>query len=140
MTEKSKLIKSHDEAGIWARRLIAFHTKRDTINGRPGMSRIFGKWAEPLSLCVAGEEVMRPPVYIVCSYRESWPMYVYDSCSKQWYGNSEKYSRSTTMHMNHAQPVPYDQIEWMGLDQIQALSVIGAVEMVRRKLAAAYRD
>lgn len=42
--------------------------------------------------------------YIVCSYGQHWPMYIYDSTTDQWYANSSKYSVSTSKHSSQARP------------------------------------
>lgn len=47
-------------------------------------------------------------LYVVYSYGYHFPMYVYDSQARQWFGNSEKYSSTTTRHQGGARPTNVD--------------------------------
>ena len=40
-------------------------------------------------------------LYVVYSYGRHFPLAVYDSDTALWYGNSDKYSRSTARHKSH---------------------------------------
>jgi hypothetical protein len=42
--------------------------------------------------------------YTVYSYGTHYPMYVYDKTVDRWYGNSDKYSRTTSKHMTKLCP------------------------------------
>ena len=43
-------------------------------------------------------------LYVVYSYGEHFPMYIYDHQSEMWFGNSDRYSPTTTRHQTLAQP------------------------------------
>ena len=43
-------------------------------------------------------------LYIVYSYGWHFPMYIYCRQSDLWYGNSDKYSNSTSKHQSQARP------------------------------------
>lgn len=63
----------------------------------------------------------RPPLlYVVYSYGEYFPMYIYDYLTNSWYGNSDKYSRSTTEHQDQCRPT-YDNnaITWMDTEDMK---------------------
>lgn len=43
-------------------------------------------------------------LYVVYSYGYHFPMYVYDARIRQWFGNSGKYSSTTTRHQSQSRP------------------------------------
>ena len=43
-------------------------------------------------------------MYVVYSYGRHFPMYAFDENRNQWYGNSDKYSKTTSFHQIHARP------------------------------------
>ena len=47
---------------------------------------------------------VHPDLYIVYSYGEHFPMYVYDDASSTWFGNSDKFSPTTAKHQTLARP------------------------------------
>lgn len=42
--------------------------------------------------------------YIVFSYGLHWPLFIYDHRKGQWYGNSDKYSVTTSKHYGKLNP------------------------------------
>jgi len=46
----------------------------------------------------------RGSIYVVYSYGSHFPMYVYDNERREWYGNEDKYSSTTSRHQSHARP------------------------------------
>jgi len=42
--------------------------------------------------------------YVVFSYGLHWPLFVYDYSKDQWYGNSDKYSVTTSKHYSKLNP------------------------------------
>ena len=42
--------------------------------------------------------------YAVFSYGLHWPLFIYDYKKGQWYGNSDKYSRTTSKHYRNLNP------------------------------------
>ena len=42
--------------------------------------------------------------YIVFSYGLHWPLFIYDHKKGQWYGNSDKYSVTTSKHYTKLNP------------------------------------
>lgn len=45
--------------------------------------------------------------YIVYSYGYHFPLWVYDRKDRQWYGNSDKYSVTTSKHKSQSYPAVY---------------------------------
>ena len=42
--------------------------------------------------------------YVVFSYGLHWPLFIYDYKKKQWYGNSDRYSVTTSRHYGKLNP------------------------------------
>lgn len=42
--------------------------------------------------------------YVVFSYGRHFPLFVYDSTTREWYQNSDKYSRTTSKHKVQLHP------------------------------------
>lgn len=42
--------------------------------------------------------------YVVFSYGNHWPLYIWDATTEQWYGNLSHFSRSTMRHRTQAKP------------------------------------
>ena len=73
-------------------------------------------------------------VYVVYSYGNHFPMYVYDYVTGQWYGNSDKYSRTTSSHQNYARP-PHVS-DWFDINTMVRITHAGLVGIVENRLAA----
>ena len=73
-------------------------------------------------------------VYVVFSYNTHFPMYIYDYEAQQWYGNSDKYSRTTSRHQNITRPPNVAQ--WYDTDTMKYIDQHGIVGLVERRLAA----
>lgn len=58
-------------------------------------------------------------LYVVYSYGRHFPMYAYDTESERWFGNKDKFSRTTTTHQRLAQPRA--EIDWMNTETIKSL-------------------
>lgn len=54
-----------------------------------------GKWVSPNK---------REWLYVVYSYGEHFPMYVYSQDSGDWFENGNRYSNTTTRHKSQARP------------------------------------
>lgn len=76
-------------------------------------------------------------LYIVYSYGEHFPMYVaetdHETKTTRWYGNVNRYSRSTTRHQSQAHPnvqcIPMDT------ERMKLIARGGLMELVRRGAA-----
>lgn len=70
--------------------------------------------------------------YAVYSYGEHFPMYVWSELSGTWYGNSDRFSITTTNHQRCARPS--GQIEWRGTDRMQELACLGDVGFITKQI------
>lgn len=62
-------------------------------------------------------------MYIAYSYGEHYPMYVYDYNAEQWFGNSQKSSRTTQRHKTQA--MPDGDIRFANTDTLRAMILAG---------------
>lgn len=58
-------------------------------------------------------------LYVVYSYGQHFPMYAHDADTNQWFGNSDRRSRTTSRHQSHARPDA--DIHWTDTDTLSAL-------------------
>jgi hypothetical protein len=61
-------------------------------------SNIRGKWLCPTN----AEDVERDGIYVVYSYGEHFPMYIY--AENTWFENEDKYSPTTSKHQSQCRP------------------------------------
>lgn len=66
----------------------------------------------------------RDGLYVVYSYGEHFPLYVYDFVSGVWFGNGDRYSVTTTRHKTHARP--QGEITWCSTDYLRGMIVAGS--------------
>lgn len=64
-------------------------------------------------------------LYAVFSYRDTWPLFIYDRKTGGWYGNESKFSVTTSKHTTQCYPYGAP-ITWMPVQDM--LSFIQAVE------------
>ena len=67
----------------------------------------------------------KPDLYAVYSYGKHFPMYVFDYGSSQWFGNSDKYSRTTSKHQTQAHPPTVHS--WLDNGQLSGLIYAGGI-------------
>ena len=76
-------------------------------------------------------------VYATHSYGHHFPMYVYDAGTNTWFGNEDKYSRTTSAHQSKARPRGVD-IEWCCTDYLRDMIRAGSyAELCARRLERA---
>jgi hypothetical protein len=75
-----------------------------------------------------------PVTYTVYSYGQHFPMYVYDYDTQRWYGNKDKYSRTTSKHQTLMRPPIVEG--WYSTKELQTISTRGIVGAIERRLAA----
>lgn len=75
--------------------------------------------------------------YAVFSYGYHFPMYVYDIESEVWLGNSDKYSRTTSSHQNHARPSQGIH-QWFSTKDLKTIIVQGYTQSITQRLEGAY--
>lgn len=92
---------------------INLRNVRDAVSARREFkgSNMFARWE--------GNNLL----YVVYSYGEHFPMYLYNPGEAKWYGNNDKYSPSTSRQQGACRP--YAPIEW--LDTEALLDVVNKV-------------
>lgn len=70
--------------------------------------------------------------FTVYSYGTHFPMYVYDYKTQRWYGNSSKFSRTTSKHQTIMRPPIVEG--WYDTKELQTISSLGIVGLVERRL------
>ena len=74
-----------------------------------------------------------PPLYIVYSYGEHFPMWVYDYGSGNWYGNQDKYSRTTSKHQSITRPPNIHQ--WFDTETLKRVINMGLSGVVAHRMS-----
>jgi hypothetical protein len=64
--------------------------------------------------------------YVVYSYGYHFPMWVWDSQSRIWIGNLEKYSRSTTRQQSLTRPHQVDK--WVDTQSLKSIAEHGLID------------
>lgn len=64
-------------------------------------------------------------VYVVYSYGEHFPMWIYDYQTGQWYGNKDKFSITTSKQQNQSRP---DRVSrWFDTDEMKDIVYNGGL-------------
>lgn len=66
-------------------------------------------------------------LYVVFSYGHHFPIYAWDEELGMWFGNKDKYSRSTTRHQSQLRPNT-SFIQYLPTEQIKELVSAGSVK------------
>lgn len=69
------------------------------------------------------------PRYVVCSYGHHFPMYIWEQNTEQWFGNSDKYSVTTTRHQSQCRPTT-NSIVWLPTRFMLTLAEFGFRQLV----------
>ncbi len=94
-------------------------------------SNLFGQYTmdEP------GEEEGVDVIYAVFSYGQHFPIYAYSTLTKTWFGNKEKYSRSTTTHQSQARPIAgVRELCWLDSAHMKTLVFSGYRGLVKGRI------
>jgi len=73
-------------------------------------------------------------LYVVCSYGVHYPMWIYDFLTGQWFGNYDKYSRTTSKHRTQTQPCEGTSIRWYDTQTMLDLMVYGYRGLASRRI------
>lgn len=74
-------------------------------------------------------------LYVVYSYGQHWPLFIYDFNVNQWFSNCDRYSVSTSKH--HSQLTPYEATIPLTVEQMRLLVESGGyAQMTQRRLTA----
>jgi hypothetical protein len=64
---------------------------RNGVPFRNSNGQLFGRWETP-------------DLFVVYSYGEHWPLFLWAGRTDTWYANEEKYSSTTSRHYTYAHP------------------------------------
>ncbi len=71
--------------------------------------------------------------FVVHSYAAHFPMYIFDPFTNTWFGNKDKYSRSTTRHQSQALPTyNRDAITWLTTEGMQEIKHKGTIALFQK--------
>ena len=78
--------------------------------------------------------------YGVWSY-DNWPLYICDKTANTWFGNSTKYSRTTSKHSTQSMPRHYigglyEDITWLSRKRTMYLWSYGYHSLVKERIIA----
>ncbi len=79
-----------------------------------------------------------PSLYVVYSYGLHFPMYVYDKDVGQWFGNSDKYSQSTSRQQSQAYPHGVTAIHYLPTEQLRSISMMGYKRFIQIRMGVDY--
>ena len=105
-------------------KMVANGKARDMVNQRLAF-RGSNTWAE------WGVNAYDNKLYVVYSYRYSWPMFVYDETADTWYENCSQYSQTTSRHRNLCRPSGVDTVK-CGVDDMRVLATCGGIGLIER--------
>ena len=72
--------------------------------------------------------------YAVYSYGSHFPIYFYSMEAECWFGNADKYSRTTSRHQSLARPAAREDITWLGVDSLKYITTHGYAAYVVNRM------
>jgi len=105
-------------------KMIANGKARDMVDERRPFrgSNVWGEW---------GQNAYDNKLYVVYSYRYTWPLFVYDEHADTWYENASKFSRTTSKHLTQCRPTGVPTVK-CGVEDMNVLAICGGVGLVER--------
>ncbi len=99
-------------------------TKKESFDG----SNTFGRWRH--------SDLWQPSddIYVVYSYGEHHPMYIYSSLLNEWFENGDKYD-SPSSKRHYAQLKPNSSTHIKSHEFMVNLTKMGVVEMTKQRVA-----
>jgi hypothetical protein len=85
---------TNQQSRSFVQQCVPFHTNNNTL---------YGEWTGRL--------------YVVFSYGNHWPLFIYDPEAKVWFENSSRYSNTTSKHRTQARPISTDSVERVILER-----------------------
>jgi hypothetical protein len=73
--------------------------------------------------------------YGVYSYGRHFPLYIWSRETKQWYGNDDRYSRTTSKHKSQLMPTDKNSITWLNTAQMLRIEHVGVVGFIKEKVS-----
>jgi hypothetical protein len=78
----------------------------------------------------------RGNIYVVFSYGEHWPLFIYDKRNNTWFENADRYSSTTSKHRSQSHPLT-DTVKLSKAAMMQKLAHPEVCGIEAGKLAAA---
>ena len=78
-----------------------------------------------------GQNAYDQKLYVVYSYRYTWPLYVYDQTADTWYENCNQYSQTTSRHRSQCRPTGVKTIH-LNTDDMRLVATCGSVGLIER--------
>lgn len=105
-------------------KMIANGKARDMVDERKPFrgSNIWAEW---------GQNAYDNKLYVVYSYRYTWPLFVYDEVADTWYENDTQFSQTTSRHRTQCRPSTSPTIK-APCDDMRLLAVSGSVGLIER--------
>ena len=116
--------KKGDQGNYMSLKMVANGKARDMVDKRLPF-RGSNTWAE------WGVNAYDNKLYVVYSYRYTWPMFVYDDTAEAWYENTSQFSQTTSRHRNQCRPTGVDTVK-CGVDDMRILAVSGGIGLIER--------
>jgi hypothetical protein len=97
-------------------------------------SNLFAEWRTD-NHADTQEQQEQQEWYVVFSYGEHFPIYVYIPATNTWYANNDKYSRSTTRHQSQARPLNTTApLHWLSADRMKLLAHSGYAALAKLRV------
>lgn len=72
-------------------------------------------------------------LYVVYSYRYTWPLFVYDENGDQWYENKSQYSQTTYRHRTQCRPSGVQTVK-CSVEDMLIVAREGGVGLISREV------
>lgn len=98
-------------------------------------SNMWAEWVCRTNWEQRAEEEITGCLYVVYSYRHSWPLLVYELSTDAWFANSSRVSQSTSRHMNNCRPEQLSRaITYLDVDAMSGIEQHGFVGYMARRI------
>lgn len=85
-------------------------------------SNVWGEW---------GQNAYDNKLYVVYSYRYTWPLFVYDEHADTWYENDSQFSQTTSRHRTQCRPTGVQTVK-CGVEDMRIVAMCGGVGLIER--------
>jgi hypothetical protein len=105
-------------------KMIANGKARDMVDERRPFrgSNVWAEW---------GMNAYDNKLYVVYSYRYTFPLFVYDEQANTWYENDSQFSQTTSRHRTQCRPTGVETIK-CGVEDMNILAMSGGIGLIER--------
>lgn len=125
-------LKPHYIANRDARKYVQ---KRTPFNGSPNPDHVFANELNPRRSALYAGWISTPDgqeMYVVCSYGDHWPLFIYCRDVDMWFENSDKYGNTTSRH--HSTAHPHCETTLLDCSNMVKLMLHGYTGLIKNKL------